>query len=66
MFFADCQTCEVPDQFRGDFFSIETGDEVNTLINVRYMQNEKYNGYCVSRYYTGVLLPSDPRCDVPE
>ena len=49
IYFSASQNCEVPEHFWGQFYSIETGEEVFSLINLRYMQNEKYNGYCVSR-----------------
>ena len=41
--------CEIPDHFRGDFFSIEGGDHLDTVFGVDYMENLKFSGTCADR-----------------
>ena len=43
--FLDAQ-CQIPKQYWGDFFSIEQGDERDTLINGNELSNDKFRGTC--------------------
>ena len=38
--------CQIPKQYWGDFFSIEQGDERDTLINGNELSNDKFRGTC--------------------
>ena len=39
-------TCLVPAQYWGDYYSIEQGIELNTLINNDELTNEQFQGRC--------------------
>ena len=46
-FIADGQEdCQVPRHFWGDFYSIERGIELETLINENRMENKVFKGQC--------------------
>ena len=42
-------SCEVPYHIQGDYFSMEFGADVNTLINEVRLTTEEFEGTCHSR-----------------
>ena len=42
--------CENPNFLQGDWFSMERGDDVETLINDDTFVNKFFDGYCVERW----------------
>ena len=38
--------CQIPKQYWGEYFSIEQGDERETLINANELSNGKFRGSC--------------------
>ena len=41
--------CEIPEQFQGDFFSMERGHDVNTIITYNSLRNHLFDGICIDR-----------------
>ena len=38
--------CTIPKQFQGDWFSMERGEDLNTIINDELFENRFYTGVC--------------------
>ncbi|ELT96302.1 hypothetical protein CAPTEDRAFT_221016 [Capitella teleta] len=42
-------SCEMPSSYQGDWFSMERGDDLNTLINPNFLTNIFFEGKCIDR-----------------
>ena len=55
--------CKVPVHFHGDFFSIEQGDERNTLINEDRLTNDVFDGQCHDMKVKNETIDAEGRFD---
>ena len=42
--------CTLPDGYWGDWFSMEMGDDIDTLMNEKMLSNQFFEGECVDRW----------------
>ncbi len=61
--FPEEECSEVPQQFQGDFFSMERGDDVNTLINDVRFENRYFQGNCYRRWDDNTTMDADGNHD---
>jgi hypothetical protein len=57
------QQCVVPVHFQGDWFSMERGADVDTLINTNTFTNRYFEGYCYQRHDDNTTLDADGNHD---
>lgn len=53
--------CSVPDFHVGDWYSIEQGKELNTLINEHQLINEVFSGECLDLRRENATIDADGR-----
>ncbi len=63
MFTFAASQCDVPLQFQGNFFSIETGSDTDTLINVKILEHQRFKGECMVRWDDNSTIDAEGRHD---